>query len=184
MRRLVFDKPAVRVRPKELQTFLDKLKVRQAQEEIQAAKFDTFDQALSKRAKQTFKMDAESLSFVSVGVNMILLMFTGFVVCWYLARQAFGEESLWPLVFGLVGLSAAMLLEVLLFIVRDAKNSQREQEIQKNRQETRRRQEMYARSQAMKDHTDKLAAEAKLFSKGRGKAVPQTNGSPKRALDE
>ncbi len=59
----------------------------------------------------------------AVGMNVIIVMITGFVVFWYAGKQFFHAEpnSIKPVITGVCGLVAAMILEVTLLIVRDQK---------------------------------------------------------------
>lgn len=131
------------------------------------------------------KMDAESLSFVSFGVNVIVLMITGFIVCWFAARQYFGAESILPIVFGLVGLLFAMMVEVCLFIIREQKMTQKKVDMSNKEVMTIKAQEAANRSQAEADKIHKMATEyyqqhPNVVSAG-GKSI---NKKPKQTLSK
>jgi hypothetical protein len=57
---------------------------------------------------------------LSVGVNIIAAMATGFVVFWYLGRNAFGgANEVNGLICGAVGMIGALLVETWIFMLRD-----------------------------------------------------------------
>jgi hypothetical protein len=62
---------------------------------------------------------------MGVGINILTLMFTGFVVFWYAGQQMFRYhptyDKIGPVFCGLVGLIGALLLEVTLFMLRESK---------------------------------------------------------------
>lgn len=59
---------------------------------------------------------------MSIGLNMIVLMATGFIVCWFIASKFFPAGSSWPVICGAGGLVFAMMVEMVLFLVREAKS--------------------------------------------------------------
>lgn len=63
---------------------------------------------------------AEASKEIGVGVNMIVMMITGFAICYYIGLQLFPHSQLLPIATGTVGLIAALMMEVTLFIIRDA----------------------------------------------------------------
>jgi uncharacterized membrane protein YuzA (DUF378 family) len=58
---------------------------------------------------------------LGVGLNMIALMATGFFVFYLLGQRLGGGSKLVPVVSGLVGLVGAMLVETILFMIREEK---------------------------------------------------------------
>lgn len=58
---------------------------------------------------------------LGVGLNMIALMATGFFVFYLLGQRLGGGNKLVPVVSGLVGLVGAMLVETILFMIREEK---------------------------------------------------------------
>jgi hypothetical protein len=57
---------------------------------------------------------------------MILMMITGFIVCWYIGKQVVHDDNnhIFPVMCGLVGLIAALMIEIILFIIRDERQEQ------------------------------------------------------------
>jgi hypothetical protein len=64
---------------------------------------------------------------MGMGVHILTLMATGFVVCWYLGRNIFAfspnpvAREVYPVLCGLLGLICAMLMEITLFVIREGR---------------------------------------------------------------
>ena len=94
------------------EAYLERMKVKQNQRETNALLGrSTVDQV-------EFGV-GNTLTEVGMGINIIALMATGFVVFYYGGRQYFGpHDQLAPVLCGLFGLIAAMMLEIILFMLR------------------------------------------------------------------
>jgi len=73
-----------------------------------------------KKIPMRMKQEYDSLNFMSFGVNTLVLMATGFILCYVLGKSIFSGE-LMPVVCGLVGLVSVMVLETVLMAVREEK---------------------------------------------------------------
>lgn len=62
---------------------------------------------------------AEISKDISIGINVILMMITGFMVALFIGRQLFVDNVTMQVLCGTVGLIIALLVEVILFIIRD-----------------------------------------------------------------
>lgn len=65
---------------------------------------------------------AELSGELSIGVNVILMMVTGFISAMWCGRQLFPNDIVLPVVCGLAGMIIALLIEIMLFIIRDRKH--------------------------------------------------------------
>lgn len=68
-----------------------------------------------------------------MGINMILLMITGFIVCWWLGKKLFGSEKdpsgiggVGAVLSGLAGMIGVMIVEMSLFVIREQRKINRE----------------------------------------------------------
>lgn len=71
---------------------------------------------------------------LGMGINVILLMITGFIVCWWIGKQAFGSEDdrsgfggVGAILSGLTGMVAVMVVEMGLFVIREQRRIDREE---------------------------------------------------------
>jgi uncharacterized membrane protein len=102
------------------------------------------------------------------GINVLTLMATGFIVFYYVGTSLFPHNQVFAILTGLLGLIAALMLEVCLFLVREQKK-----ELVESAQEKMAR----AEKARVREHTRRTAAETQMELKRREMMVlnKQTN---------
>lgn len=105
----------VKPRPAALEAHLQRV-----QRKLDKEDFEASTALKPKQIPLKMKQEYDSLNFVSFGVNTLVLMATGFILCYVLGKSVFSGE-LMPVVCGLVGLVGVMVLETVLMAVREEK---------------------------------------------------------------
>jgi uncharacterized membrane protein len=104
------------------------------------------------------------------GINVLTLMATGFIVFYYVGTSLFPHNQVFAILTGLLGLIAALMLEVCLFLVREQKK-----ELVESAQEKMAR----AEKARVREHSRRTAAETQMELKRREMMVrnKQTNAA-------
>ncbi|EFJ24618.1 hypothetical protein SELMODRAFT_271067 [Selaginella moellendorffii] len=108
-----FHSPKPREKPKELQERLQKLQELADQKAYKDLVKDVVKENEEMVPLSTYK---DQIGF---GLHVIVTMFTGFLLGFALFRSQFEESVVLHVAGGLIGLFAGMILETVLFIVRD-----------------------------------------------------------------
>jgi len=103
-------------------TFLEKMRRKQEERQYQQMMIGSSGPLTIKSSISEGKSSAGSaLNEAGVGLNILVLMATGFILFWYAGRSIFPSQPIMPTICGLVGMIGAMILETLLLIIRDQK---------------------------------------------------------------
>jgi len=107
----------------EFQAYLEKMK--RKQEDMQYKQMSkTVNSSSFSTSPSSIIKDAEFSSLskeLGVGLNIIVLMATGFIVFWYVGKSIYKDDTVKPVFLGLIGLIGALLIETVLLIIREQK---------------------------------------------------------------
>lgn len=120
---------------------------------------------------------------LSVGLNVILVMFTGFMVFYYAGNMLFPHNKVYATGLGAIGLIAALLLETFVLLLRDRKELAMDERRERDRVMGIRADVGPARFALMRERVEAHAAKAAVAGKATGAGAVLGQAGPAAAQE-